>query len=109
MKNYKKLKADYEKAITGITNLFEKKQGVNLEFWVSDEIGGVGCFGDNYFGIHEIIEDMDSDSKPGDIFNWQDDNTDEHIHEGGRYINYASYLKGLRIDQLPPKKPTMSK
>jgi hypothetical protein len=103
MKNYNKLKSDYEKVITEIVKLFEKKQGVELEFWVSDEIGGVACFGDNYFGVNDIIEDMDSGSEPGEIFKWQDDNTHESITNGNRFINYASYLKGLRIDKLPQK------
>lgn len=104
MKDYQKLKSKYEKTVNQITKLFENKQGAYLEFWVADEIGGVGCFGDNYFSITDIILDMDSGSKPGDIFDWQNDNTEENMRGGKRSICYKAYLKGLRIDQLPKRR-----
>lgn len=86
---------------------FEKKHKMELEFWVSDDVGGVASFGDTYFfSFDDIRLDVDSGAPKHLILDWSNDRLDEHYAAEGekreeRHINFNSYRTGLRFKDLP--------
>jgi hypothetical protein len=77
---------------------FEKKHGYQFSDWVSDDIGGIACFIEQYyFNFDDIRYDIDNNVKKGLIFQWQD----EGVENGGKDdINFRSYTLGLRYKDL---------
>ena len=52
----KKLKQQYDQIIDQYIKIFEKKHGLEFEFFVGDDNSGVACFGDVfYFNISDIL------------------------------------------------------
>lgn len=88
---------DFINAVKGYIAAFEKKQGLKLEFWVADDIGGTACFGDWFFNFDDIRLDIDREVPADTILEWYD--TIEHDKPS---VNYASYLKGMRAENLTP-------
>jgi len=76
--------------------LFAKKQGLEFNSWVGNKVGELGTFGDFYFNLSDIIEDIDNNHKKGLIIKWYYDNLDNPDN----YINYYSYLKGFRHSHI---------
>jgi hypothetical protein len=96
----KKLKDRYEAIIDEYIRLFEKKHGLELEFWVSENKTGIACFGDVYFfHISDIIYDIDNELPEDLIIQWLED-TIEYNERKGMNINLQSYAKGLRFEDL---------
>lgn len=88
-----KLISDYEQACNEIAQLFANKQGIEFCGWISDNVGGIGDFGNEYyFGIGEIVLDIKTNQPKGLIIQWQDDN----VENENNFINYYSYTTGLR-------------
>lgn len=97
-KQIKLLKQNYEKACNDYIEYFSKKQDMELEFWVADEVGSVACFGDYFFSMRDIILDIESGQPIGFILDWQNEiATQDAKDEKSIFINYLSYIKGLRI------------
>ena len=95
-----KLKALYETIADEYVYLFEKKHGLELEHWVSDDKTGVACFGDIYFfNVSDIMYDINNKLPKGFILQWIEDNVDNQEKKG--YINLNSYFKGMRFEDLP--------
>jgi len=68
---------------------------------VSDDIGGIASFGDvNFFSFDDIRQDIDLGVPKGLIFDWNYDNLEYAGENRDKYINYYSYIKGLRHAQL---------
>lgn len=79
---------------------FEKKQGLHLEFAVSDDLMGVLSFGDVLFiNIENVIYDIDNKVKKGVVVDWIYDSLEQYKIEG-KSINFESYSKGLRYEHL---------
>lgn len=71
---------------------FEKKQNLNFDFAVSEDLMGVICFSDSYFiNITDVVYDIDTDQSKGLILEWIE------YYVDGNNINYYSYSKGLRL------------
>jgi hypothetical protein len=95
----KKLKNKYESIVNEIIEIFCKKHECYLEFWVSDNIGGIACFGDvSYFHFSDIYYDVITEQPKNLIFNWRYDSIE--YNELGKTINYDSYSRGLRYTDL---------
>jgi len=77
---------------------FEKKHGYEFSYWVSDQVGEMACFIEQYyFNFDDIRHDIDNNVKKGLIFQWQD----EGVENGGKdNINFKSYVLGLRYKDL---------
>ena len=101
-----KLIKDYKKACNNLVNKFATKQNLDFDGWVTDEVGGIACFASQYFFHMSDIElDLSTNQKKGFILEWIDDGTEFNMdilltEEGARYINYASYIAGLRYENL---------
>jgi hypothetical protein len=97
----KKLINRYEKVIDEYVRLFEKKHGLELEFWVSDNKTGVAAFGDiYYFNVSDIIYDIENELPKNFICQWLEDSV-EYYERKGQNINLHSYFKGMRYENLP--------
>ena len=94
------LKERYEACCDEYLQKFAEKQEIEFDYWVGDIVGEVASFLDQYFfGINEIIYDIEQDCKAGLILEWQDDNV-EFGEDTGYCINYRSYAKGLRYSDI---------
>jgi hypothetical protein len=77
------------KEIGNLIEKFAKKQEIEFEGWVCDEIGGMAEFsgGNYYLNLTDIMRDMLKDVNKGVILDWYNTST---------YISYNSFLMGLR-------------
>ena len=92
----KKLKTALDAAIMGYIKAFEKKHGVAFEWARLDDLTGMLCFGDHFFNMSDVVQDIDKKYQRGEIFNWQDDGVRYHFEGGDKVINLSSYMRGLR-------------
>jgi len=91
-----KLKEQYDLVSQEYIKHFCKKQEYEFSYWVSDHIGGIACFIEQYFfSLDDIVTDINFNLPKGLIFEWQDHNLE--VKEGDQ-INYYSYSKGLRMN-----------
>lgn len=97
------LKHRFENIANEYLNIFTEKQEIEFDFWVGDEIGGLASFNtEHFFTLDDMRIDIDHDAPKGLIIQWHYDNLD-----AGRdnWINYPSYIKGLRHADLATKQP----
>lgn len=78
------MKELFEKAAGMYVEAFCKKQECQLEFWVADKIGEIGCFGDDFFDLSDIR------------FEWSNYNTEQRPSGVDYCINFENYLKGQK-------------
>lgn len=91
----------YEKACNDLIELFCKKQNLEFDYWVSDEVGGIAYFtADYFFNLSDIVLDLKTKQKAGLITQWQDETTEANMNEEGVFINYKLYTMGLRYENL---------
>lgn len=90
------LKQKYESACNEYLEIFCKKQGMDNEGWVADEIGGIAVCSDFYFNFHNIILDINSNQPKGKIIDWYHEN----LYPNKKTINYYHYTKGLMISDI---------
>lgn len=91
-----KLQKNYETACMAYIREFEKKHDVYFEFWVADRIDEWAVFGDYQFMFSDIIYDIDTNQPKENIWAWHNDN----MMYSNNTINYQSYCKGLRIENI---------
>ena len=88
-----RLKKQYIFVCNEYVKKFVNKHGYEFTGWVSDEVGGLTSFIDQYFFcISDIIYDISHRCPKGKIFEWQDYNL-KHPED---YMNYHSFVKGLK-------------
>ena len=91
------LKDNLEKSTMDIVKAFENKQDVGFEYFVSDDVTGIACFGDVLcFNISDICHDMFTEQPKGLIIDWLYSSIDNHYSS----INYQSYCMGLRFEDV---------
>lgn len=98
----KELIESYDLSCNNIVDKFTSKHGLEFDGWVGNEVGGIACFNCQYhFGISDIILDLKTNQKKWFILKWQDESVEHCINnEKNNWINYQSYIMGLRYDQL---------
>lgn len=98
----KKLKTEYDIICNTFVEKFAKKHGLEFEYWIADEVGGIAEFTANYFfNLSDIILDLTTNQPKEFILEWHDDEVDYNMDfEEPRYINYKSYIMGLRQKDL---------
>lgn len=96
------IKEQYEIAVNRYIEKFVKKHGYEFTDWVSDEVGGVAVFIEQYFfSFTDIKYDIDNKVKKGLIFRHQDDSVEHHFTVNKEdTINFRSYAMGLRYEHL---------
>lgn len=93
----KSLKEKYERIVNAYIKEFEKKQDMQLEFWVGDEVGGICTFGDVlFFSFDDIRHDIDTNQPKGQILDW----LYQSIERDGHTMNYKSWSMGLRYSDI---------
>lgn len=80
--------------------LFEEKHEVFFEFAVGDDLMGLLCFGEYLFTVRDVIYDIDNDLPKNLIFQWQDDSFDSLKNPQHREMNFQTYARGLRFEDL---------
>lgn len=94
-----KIIEDFKSQATLIIKAFEKKQDLNFEFFINDDVIGIATFGDVYcINVSDIIFDLETKQTKGLIIDWLYETLDQKDKED--YINYQSYCKGLRYEDL---------
>lgn len=93
----KGLKNKYKEVCSEYVSKFCRKQDLDFEGWVADEVGQVVFCGDFCFNFSDIVLDINTNQKAGLIIEWYYSLTDEFK------CNYASYIKGYRPKQLKKK------
>lgn len=92
------LKIEYSQIVNKYLIMFVKKQGYEFSYWVSDDVGGMACFIEQYFfSFDDIRTDIDKKAREGLIFEWQDDGLE---NQEKTPMNYSSYISGLRFSDL---------
>jgi hypothetical protein len=101
-KAIKILKEKYETICMEWVQIFCKKQDLEFDGWVGNEVGGIAIFATQYFfNLSDIILDINTKQPKCLILRWQDDGVIFNMFkETTKYINYKSYTMGLRYDQL---------
>ena len=75
---------------------FAVSKGMTFDFWVADLVGDVAHFNGHYFfNFSDIVLDINTSQPKGAIMRWYDENLEDM-----QTINYYSYTKGLRVEQL---------
>lgn len=99
-------KSEFEKIANSYVHGFSKKQGLEFDFWVGDEVGGIASFNHEYFiNYDDIRMDLDDTVKKGVITEWywhvmpESFDFNPELSNERPYVNYKSYLKGARISK----------
>jgi hypothetical protein len=96
------LQTQYENVCNEYVRRFCEKQDIEFDGWISDEVGGIASFISQYFfNMSDIILDMSTNQSVGFILDWQSDGVDFNLlKDKTEYINYNSYIMGLRYYDL---------
>jgi hypothetical protein len=80
---------------------FCRKQEMDWYGWIGNEVGGVGTFNDFTFNFSDILYDINNNCKKGLIIDWYYQSVDYCMEKTfNTWINYNSYHKGLRYENL---------
>jgi hypothetical protein len=90
------IKGRLDNCINLYTDLFCQKQEVYADGWIGEIKGGINCFADAFLSFEDIRVDLELDAPKGLIFQWYWDN----MENKNKAINYISYVKGLRIEDI---------
>jgi hypothetical protein len=96
------LQTQYENVCNEYVRRFCEKQDIEFDGWISDEVGGIASFISQYFfNMSDIILDISTNQPVGFILDWQSDGVDFNLlKDKTEYINYNSYIMGLRYHDL---------
>ena len=95
-KKIEKLKKDYEKVCNQYMKLFCEKQDIGFDGFVNDDIGGIALCSDFFFNFSDIVWDVNAKIPKGVIIEWYD----AQLENPEKAINYYSYTKGLRHEDI---------
>lgn len=99
MNKIEKLKQKYDKICNEYITEFVKKHDYEFSSWVSDEVGGIACFIEQYFFCFEdIVYDINNNCPKELIFKWQEDCVENM--DNNKKINFKSYCMGLRFQDI---------
>jgi hypothetical protein len=97
----------YNTACDKIVQAFCKKQGLEFDFWIADEVGTIASFSLSYFfKMEDIVHDIKTNQKAGLILDWHNDSTHYNFNleiDKRVYVNYQSYCMGMRFSDISPK------
>lgn len=105
MKLKSKLQKRFELLVNDYVIAFERKHDTALEFWVADDVGGIGVFSDCYFDFCNIRTDVDSKANKKMIWQWYEESLEAGVGNG---TNYPSFLMGLRVKDINKEKKECS-
>jgi len=102
IKNLNELKKEYDQSCNDFVSRFAIKQGLEFDGWVGDEVGETALFNEVfYFNMSDVILDLMNYCENGLIVKWSEESTEFNMFKDiPKYINYRSYIRGLRYDNL---------
>ena len=90
----------YYNACNALLKAFCEKHEFDYEdakdSWAANDIGGVACCGDLFFGMDVIVTDLEKDAPKEELMSWYDYELRCHF-VGVSGVNYKSWLKGCPI------------
>ncbi len=86
-----KLFDSLNQSIQEYIELFAKKHGLSLDYWVADRVGEVACLGDYYVNFTDVRIDLEKKIKKKFFFDWYDLTLDLNL-KGKPVVNYYHYL-----------------
>lgn len=95
-KNKQSIIKKYKEICNAIVIQFCEKQSMSFNGWVADEVGGIAECSDFYFNFLDILKDVEKKVEKGVIIDWYYSNIDNE----NNYINYNSWLMGLRHEKV---------
>jgi hypothetical protein len=97
----KKLIEKYETICNEIVAVFCEKQDMDFDYWAAGDVGSIGFFGDYCFSVDEILLDLSTEQEKYFILEYHDANVEFNMgKDDPKFINYKSYISGLRHEQL---------
>lgn len=90
------LQVRYEKVCNEYIKQFCQKQDVEFGYWINNVVGETSYIDDYFFDFQDIAWDINSNQPKGCIISWYNDN----LIDLAKSINYYSYTKGLRVENL---------
>ena len=92
------MKKRFEELVQEYILAFCIKHDIDFDYWVGNNIGGVAAFagGEVYLNFDDIRFDIDTNQPAELIICHYWDSMEHHPKE----INFRSYAKGLRYDQV---------
>ena len=93
----------YRAACIDVLKEFSKKQDLEFDGWVGNEVGGIASFCMQYFfTMEDMCTDLVSKQKKGFILQWQNEGVEYCLgNKEEKHINYKSYIKGARYNEQP--------
>ena len=95
-----KLRDKLDSTLKEYIRLFEEKHEVLFDYAVGDDLTGLLCFGEYLFAASDVIYDIDNDLPKNLIFRWQNDSFDSLKNPQHAEMNFQSYARGLRFEDL---------
>ena len=86
---------DFENATALMVDMFCKKQELELDHIIGDDITGMYCFYYYFFSLDDIYLDIKSECPKGQILEWHESVSDASF-KGLSFINYKSWCMGAR-------------
>ena len=91
---------NYEKVCLEYVNVFCKKQDFYFDGWVGNDVGGIALCSDFFFNFHDIVWDINTNQKKGEIIKWYDYILDRHSQNKTEpSMTYYSWTKGFRFTE----------
>lgn len=90
-------KEAYEHICNDYVQTFAKKQELDFDGWVGNDIGGLALFScaELHFNLSDIVFDINTNQPKGKIIDWY-----YGYLENEKKMNYKSYCNGLKFEKL---------
>ena len=96
MKDYLKLKADYNRACNALLEEFCRKHEFEYEtYWVAGDVGTIACLQDYYYvDMQTIIADLEMDAPEEEFDKWYEYCLELGLLGDRQTPNFKSWLRG---------------
>lgn len=84
---------NYEVDMQTLAQCLAKELELDFDYWVSDVIGGVACYGDVFIDADDIVNYYRLEYTPDEFLDWF-----YSTLEAKQYINMKSWKMGLRYE-----------
>ncbi len=93
---------DFELSVNRLVGYFIKKHdlGVGEGYWIGGIVGGVFEINDEYIDFTDVEADVRLNA-PSGLYEQYRNDLEEYVMSGGtKKMNYSSYIRGLRFNNV---------